>query len=1194
MAVKMIVKHRRGTTAEWQEWLMATNNNGEYVNYLLDGEIGLEDVIEPGNTPNRLRLLIGDGKHHSYEDLPKIDLPGYAKVQGNAVVSQGYDYAEYFQWADGNPDNEDRTGYFVTIVENTRTIRKATSEDKILGITSKTASIIGNWQENERDSSWAIVGMLGVVEAKHDGTCTQNGYAMVNDNGEATLTDKPFGYKIVNVDTEDDTVELVLGNDSDMIARIKTSITEIKEDIREVTSRTINGKTFNNNIILTDKDINVIVELPDGLIAKEYIGKVTNKGVAFDTGIGASSNITIEGKILADTSDAFTILSGRRVKENTPTVGMYLMTTTKGKLNVLSGTTSQKEKSYDRTKPFVFKLSNTEFVYDGEVVYEYEPSEYDTITENEPNGVPIHLFVSHYYYLSSDTLYKEDYHDGAIGENGIRIYWLKIYDGDELVRDFIPCVDNAGKSCLYDLVTNTVFYNRFTDPSIKGYNDHPDYAQELIVGENVTVTRGTVSTTCKDLQKQIDTGSKNNRQINPRCFKPIYEQRGLYDNGHYYYQMKLDSVQGLEVGQNIVRAVYKNDVFKGWESSNITTIYSGANQIVLASEFSYQPTHLAITGDIDEDTGVYKYTYPTDYEPTMRNGVVFCENVFTVNTDSNNKTYYDISTFIGSNELTIESDDEKYINLKGINNISVLNSDSEGAYNRAAAFCSHVEGAWNLALGIESHAEGGYNQSVGVRSHTEGSNNIANGDYSHAEGINNTSNGKCSHVEGENNDVSVSLSHAEGFGNTVYGGTSHAEGEGNNITFFGSRSHVEGGSNTISGGWSHAEGYGNTIVPHYSHAEGVNNTINKYGKSSHIEGADNDTSGEYSHVEGVGNTITVGGKYSHVEGGDNEIYSIYSHAEGYGNTINEICPYSHIEGEDNTISGNRSHVEGRGNTVSGTYSHAEGYNNEISKHYSHAEGRDNNVSGSRSHAEGTNNFVCGDNSHAEGCNNEINNVIDKTDGKTTITTQYAHAEGSNNKIFASWSHVEGFKNNIYDKYSHAEGERNNVYSKYAHAEGLLNTIEVDESDPTKAADAAHVEGSSNRVLGAAYSGHAEGSCNEVGGVTAHVEGSDCAAYGNFSHAEGLGTMVTGRASHVQGRYNYIDSDGNSGNYAHIVGNGDENKRSNAHTLDWNGNAWFAGNVASDTGIILVSPNKTKFIITVNDDGQLITTKLDKK
>ena len=48
-------------------------------------------------------------------------------------------------------------------------------------------------------------------------------------------------------------------------------------------------------------------------------------------------------------------------------------------------------------------------------------------------------------------------------------------------------------------------------------------------------------------------------------------------------------------------------------------------------------------------------------------------------------------------------------------------------------------------------------------------------------------------------------------------------------------------------------------------------------------------------------------------------------------------------------------------------------------------------------------------------------------------------------------------------------------------------------------------------------------------------------------------------------YNVIDPtgdilDGNvKGTYLHIIGNGTSNsKRSNAHTLDWSGNGWFAG------------------------------------
>ena len=67
--------------------------------------------------------------------------------------------------------------------------------------------------------------------------------------------------------------------------------------------------------------------------------------------------------------------------------------------------------------------------------------------------------------------------------------------------------------------------------------------------------------------------------------------------------------------------------------------------------------------------------------------------------------------------------------------------------------------------------------------------------------------------------------------------------------------------------------------------------------------------------------------------------------------------------------------------------------------------------------------------------------------------------------------------------------------------------------------------------------------------------------GTASHAEGMWTTASGDYQHAEGRYNIPDEEGR---YAHIVGNGDYVNRqriySNAHTLDWEGNAWFAGKV----------------------------------
>lgn len=88
--------------------------------------------------------------------------------------------------------------------------------------------------------------------------------------------------------------------------------------------------------------------------------------------------------------------------------------------------------------------------------------------------------------------------------------------------------------------------------------------------------------------------------------------------------------------------------------------------------------------------------------------------------------------------------------------------------------------------------------------------------------------------------------------------------------------------------------------------------------------------------------------------------------------------------------------------------------------------------------------------------------------------------------------------------------------------------------------------------------HAEGYNTTASGESSHAEGYNTTASRNNSHAEGYYTKASSENQHVQGKYNIEDT---ANKYAHIVGNGTRNSaRSNAHTLDWNGNAWFKGNV----------------------------------
>ena len=108
-------------------------------------------------------------------------------------------------------------------------------------------------------------------------------------------------------------------------------------------------------------------------------------------------------------------------------------------------------------------------------------------------------------------------------------------------------------------------------------------------------------------------------------------------------------------------------------------------------------------------------------------------------------------------------------------------------------------------------------------------------------------------------------------------------------------------------------------------------------------------------------------------------------------------------------------------------------------------------------------------------------------------------------------------------------------------------------DVTASYAASHAEGQGTVASG--YASHAEGAMTTASGYITHAEGQNTVAGAYVTHAEGYNTIASSDYQHVQGKYN------KTGNYAHIVGNGtSDSNRKNAHTLDWDGNAWYQGNV----------------------------------
>lgn len=110
------------------------------------------------------------------------------------------------------------------------------------------------------------------------------------------------------------------------------------------------------------------------------------------------------------------------------------------------------------------------------------------------------------------------------------------------------------------------------------------------------------------------------------------------------------------------------------------------------------------------------------------------------------------------------------------------------------------------------------------------------------------------------------------------------------------------------------------------------------------------------------------------------------------------------------------------------------------------------------------------------------------------------------------------------------------------------------------------------------------------GAGAFAFGYENQANGDCSIAAGSRCLAETHCQIVLGHQNIQDT---AGKYLFIVGNGSlgNSKRSNAHTLDWSGNAWFAGTMEG-TGVIIKSPNGTRYQIAVADDGTLSATAVE--
>lgn len=321
--------------------------------------------------------------------------------------------------------------------------------------------------------------------------------------------------------------------------------------------------------------------------------------------------------------------------------------------------------------------------------------------------------------------------------------------------------------------------------------------------------------------------------------------------------------------------------------------------------------------------------------------------------------------------------------------------------------------------------------------------------------------------------------------------------------------------------------------------------------------SNNKAIGNYSHAEGSNTRAT--GNYSHAEGYDTFASGAYSHAE-CGNNTGASGDYSHAEGSFCRATGYGSHAEGGGTIANGTFSHSCGNKTLASSDYQCVQGKYNIEDANSKYA-----FIIGNGTFDNARSNAfavdwdgliyVNNSATGVDVSDLLTEEIYNAgkqvtandktgeifnDYTNNKATGNYSHAEGYNAKSTGNYSHSEGNATSAYGTASHTEGFNTT---------------------------------------ANGFYSHAEGSYTIARGDRSHAEGGGTIAASIYQHVQGKYNAEDS---NSKYAFIIGNGtDNNNRSNAFAVDWNGKI-YVNNAVTGVDVSTLQSTVTDIQTTIGN------------
>lgn len=571
-----------------------------------------------------------------------------------------------------------------------------------------------------------------------------------------------------------------------------------------------------------------------------------------------------------------------------------------------------------------------------------------------------------------------------------------------------------------------------------------------------------------------------------------------------------------------------------------------------------------------------------------------------------------------------------YINNKALGEYSHaegFNTLSSGAYSHTEAYetvaegaYSHAEGCQTKAIGLGSHAEGNVAEAKGYSSHAEGQFTTALGNRSHVEGMNTVAIGAVSHVQGKYNLIDDSVPrYTEG----TVSYFDWPEYDGEKIVYLLNQDRPkfnnQTGQFTITNEITEISykdlQKGNLFL--FTYPE--NNTITDYYEivdfvSSKENG--NVTLYKYNYCKCVGHEETGGdnAKLAHIVGnGTKEDARSNAHTLDWdGNAWYAGDVYVGSTSGTNKDEGSKKLATEEqivGKKTEGTVVTFE------DKEYTCGAGAEvfNDLStnlaiGEHSHAEGSNTVAIGMNAHAEGSRSQAIGNFSHAENASKASGTYAHSEGSQTVAAGNFSHAEGWLSEALAETSHTEGQGTCAAKRGTHVQGTYNEIDMYEGKPyympaTLGLGTDKTFNSNDIVyvledpeLNFFTGEFIPSSAKET--LVKDLQVNDTFALSNTNIKQYYWLMSIKSSDENQLTGYCVTMIGspydNLGKYAHIVGNGGgAHSRSNAHTLDWDGNAWYAGSVECTSFILKSSTegSNKRFRVTIDDNGELHTEEI---